>query len=76
MDYNLAYSITHTNTTPGSGVPFTWGTTDFGGGYSGGGGYFQNRPVYWEIINQPANINFNPVSYTHLRAHETGQDIS
>jgi len=59
VDYNLAYSITHTNTTPGSGVPFTWGTTGFGGGYSGGGGYFQNRPVYWEIINQPANINFN-----------------
>ena len=23
-----------------------------------GGGYFQNRPLYWNIINQPANIDF------------------
>ncbi len=58
VDYNLGYSITHTNTTPGSGVPFRWGTSGFGGGFTGGGSYFQNRPVYWQIINQPAIIDF------------------
>ncbi|HVZ26718.1 MAG TPA: SusC/RagA family TonB-linked outer membrane protein, partial [Sediminibacterium sp.] len=56
-DYNVGYSLTHTNTTPGSGVPFTYGTSGIGGGYAGGGSYFQNRPVYWTVINTPANIN-------------------
>ncbi|HEV3252555.1 MAG TPA: TonB-dependent receptor plug domain-containing protein, partial [Puia sp.] len=55
-DYNIGYSLTHTNTTPGSGVPFNWGTTGIPGGYAGGGSYFQNRPVYWTIINTAANI--------------------
>jgi TonB-linked SusC/RagA family outer membrane protein len=57
IDYNVGYTITHTNTTAGSGVPFTWGTTPYTGGYTGGGSYFQNRPLYWEIINQPADVN-------------------
>ncbi|HVS96482.1 MAG TPA: SusC/RagA family TonB-linked outer membrane protein [Puia sp.] len=57
IDYNLGYTITHTNTTAASGVPFTWGTTPYVGGYAGGGSYFQNRPLYWEIINQPADVN-------------------
>lgn len=56
-DYNLGYTITRSNTTPGSGVPFRWGTTDFSGGYTGGGSYWQNRPVYWTVINTPANID-------------------
>jgi len=56
-DYNIGYTLTHTNTTAGSGVPFTWGTTGLGGGYTGGGSYFQNRPLYWTIINSPANID-------------------
>jgi len=57
MEYNLGYTLTHNNTTPGSGVPFLWGNTGFVGGYTGGGSYFQNRALYWEIINQPADVN-------------------
>lgn len=56
-DYTLGFSLTHTNTTPGSGVPFKWGTSGFGGGYAGGGSYFQNRPVYWTVINTPPNVD-------------------
>ncbi|MDE3235136.1 MAG: SusC/RagA family TonB-linked outer membrane protein [Bacteroidota bacterium] len=58
-EYNLGYSLTHTNTTPGSGVPFTWGTTPYVGGYGAGtgGSYFQNRPLYWTIINTPPDID-------------------
>ncbi len=57
-DYNLGYTVSHANTTAGSQVPFRWGNTDFFGGYPGSGGsYFQNRPVYWTVINTPANID-------------------
>jgi outer membrane receptor protein involved in Fe transport len=56
-DYTLGYTLRHTNTTPGSGVPFTWGTTGIPGGYTGGGSYFQNRPLYWTIINSPADVD-------------------
>lgn len=56
-DYNIGYTVTHNNTTAGAGVPFDWGTTGSFGGYPGGGSYFQNRAVYWEIINQPADVN-------------------
>jgi TonB-linked SusC/RagA family outer membrane protein len=56
-DYSIGYTITHTNTTAGSGVPFTWGTTPYTGGYAGGGSYFQNRPLYFTIINSPADVN-------------------
>ena len=56
-DYNIGFTLTHTNTTASSGVPFTWGNTGSFGGYAGGGSYFQNRPLYWNIINQPADVN-------------------
>ena len=56
VDYNVGYSITKTNTTPGSGVGFS-STTGVGGGFAGGGGYFQNRPLYWNIINQPSMVD-------------------
>ena len=61
-DYNIGYSLTHTNTTPGTGVPFNWGNANINGnqlagGYTGGGSYFQNRPVYWTIINTPAFVD-------------------
>ncbi|GGB24938.1 SusC/RagA family TonB-linked outer membrane protein [Puia dinghuensis] len=56
-DYTLGYTLDHTSRTPGSGVPFTWGTTGIPGGYSGGGSYFQNRPLYWTIINSPADVD-------------------
>jgi len=55
--YSLGYTLDHTNRTAGSGVPFTWGTTTIPGGYTGGGSYFQNRPLYWTIINSPADVN-------------------
>ncbi len=57
VDYTLGYTLRHTNTTPGTGVPFTWGTTAMTAGYAGGGSYFQNRPLYWTIINSPADVN-------------------
>ena len=56
VDYNVGYTLTHTNTTAGSGVPFA-STTGVGGGYTGGGSYFQNRPLYWTIINQPSMVD-------------------
>ncbi len=56
-DYNVGYTLTHTNTTPGSGVPFTYGSSGLAGGYAGGGSYFQNRPLYWTIINSPADVD-------------------
>jgi len=37
VDYNVGYTLTHTNTTQGS--------------------YFQDRPLYWTIINQPAMVD-------------------
>jgi TonB-linked SusC/RagA family outer membrane protein len=65
-DYNLGYTVSKANTTPGSGVPFRWGTSDYTGGYAGGGSYFQNRPVYWTVINTGANID--------LRAYKDWQN--
>ena len=63
-DYNISYATTHTNTTPGTYVPFRWGSTGFLGGYgigsgptAAGGSYFQGRPVYWTVINSPAFID-------------------
>ncbi|MEP6512713.1 MAG: TonB-dependent receptor plug domain-containing protein, partial [Parafilimonas sp.] len=66
-DYNVTYAISHANTTPGSQVPFRWGEAGFGGLYSinaigsaprlSGGSYFQGRPVYWNVINQPADVD-------------------
>ncbi len=61
--YSLNYTITNTSTTALDQTPFRWGTLpgtiavgSFGA--NTGGSYFQNRPLYWNIINQPANINF------------------
>lgn len=60
-DYSIGYTMSHSNVTPGAGVPFTYGTIDplnvFTGYQNGGGGYFQNRALYWNIINQPATVN-------------------
>ena len=55
--YNVGYTVNDANTTASAGVPFTWGSTNLLGGYAGGGSYFQNRPLYWEIVNQPADID-------------------
>lgn len=50
VNYSVDYTLTHTNTTPGSftvnGSPTTFG-----------GSYFQNRAVYWTVINTPPNID-------------------
>ena len=52
VSYAADYTVQHSNTTPGSfgvnGSPSTFG-----------GSYFQNRAVYWTILNTPANINLN-----------------
>jgi TonB-linked SusC/RagA family outer membrane protein len=64
-DYNISYAATHTNTTPGSYVPFRYGSSGFGGNYvinngqpsASGGSYFQGRPVYWTVINAPSFID-------------------
>jgi hypothetical protein len=56
-DFNIGYTMSHANTTAASGVPFKYGTSDYNGGFAGGGSYFQNRPVYWTVINTPANID-------------------
>ena len=62
-NYSVNYTVTSTNTTAEYQTPFNWGTLPgiLGTGSYGvntGGSYFQNRPLYWNIINQPANINF------------------
>ena len=61
--YSLNYTITNTSQTALDQTPFQWGTLPgniaIGSfGTNTGGSYFQNRPLYWNIINQPANINF------------------
>jgi TonB-linked SusC/RagA family outer membrane protein len=70
-NYSINYTITNTNTTAGDGVPFRWGTSPYYAnssglipGYTGGGSYFQNRPLYWNIINQPADVNLR--NYSNL----------
>ena len=60
-NYSLNYTVTNTSTTALDQTPFSWGTLpNYIGSFGAntGGSYFQNRPVYWNIINQPANINF------------------
>ncbi len=59
-DYSIGYTLSTTDRTAPGGVPFAFGTIDplkILGGYAGGGGYFQARPLYWNIINQPADVN-------------------
>ena len=50
VNYSVDYTISHSNTTPGSfgvnGSPSTFG-----------GSYFQNRAVYWTVLNTPANVD-------------------
>jgi TonB-linked SusC/RagA family outer membrane protein len=50
INYAADYTVQHSNTTPGAfgvnGSPSTFG-----------GSYFQNRPVYWTVLNTPANID-------------------
>jgi TonB-linked SusC/RagA family outer membrane protein len=50
VDYSINYTLQHSNTTPGAftvnGSPSTFG-----------GSYYQNRAVYWTILNTPANID-------------------
>ncbi len=50
VNYAADYTLQHSNTTPGAfsvnGSPSTFG-----------GSYFQNRAVYWTILNTPASID-------------------
>jgi TonB-dependent SusC/RagA subfamily outer membrane receptor len=50
VGYAVDYTITHSNTTPSA-------FTIEGGSGTFGGSYYQNRPVYWTVINTPANID-------------------
>lgn len=59
VDYNIGYSFSHANTTPGTSRNNTeWSSTaGVSGNYATGGSYFQNRPLYWIVINQPALVD-------------------
>src|SRR5206468_764812 len=58
VEYSIGYTLTHTNTTPGTNVPSTTGPFAGQGLFppqrpgepSTGGSYFQSRPVYWTVI--------------------------
>lgn len=52
LGYSASYTIAKTNTTPTPGTFATNGTI-----IGQGGSYFQNRPVYWTVINTPSNID-------------------
>ena len=54
--YAVDYTVQHSNTTPGS-FSVNTGPSTTAGGF--GGSYFQNRAVYWTILNTPANIDLN-----------------
>ena len=51
VNYNIDYTLQHSNTTPGNFGVAGNPTGSFGGSY------FQNRAVYWTILNTPANID-------------------
>jgi TonB-linked SusC/RagA family outer membrane protein len=56
VNYAVDYTVQHSNTTPGS-FSVNTGPATTASGF--GGSYFQNRAVYWTILNTPANINLN-----------------
>ncbi len=50
IGYSANYTISHQNTTPPAfGIEGASGTF--------GGSYYQNRPVYWTVINTPASVD-------------------
>lgn len=51
VNYGVDYTLQHSNTSPGN-----FGVNGNPTG-SFGGSYFQNRAVYWTILNTPANID-------------------
>ncbi|MEP7143031.1 MAG: SusC/RagA family TonB-linked outer membrane protein [Ferruginibacter sp.] len=50
VGYSADYTIQHSNTTPGS-----FGVN--GSSAAFGGSYYQNRAVYWTVLNTPASID-------------------
>lgn len=50
VQYAVDYTVQHSNTTPGA-------FTVNGGSGNFGGSYFQNRALYWTVLNAPANID-------------------
>ncbi len=50
VDYAVDYTLQHSNTSPGA-------FTVNGSGATFGGSYFQNRAVYWTLLNTPADID-------------------
>ncbi len=51
VGYAVDYTLQHSNTTPGSFQVNGNPTSTFGGSY------FQNRAVYWTVLNTPPNID-------------------
>ncbi len=54
VSYAVNYTLQHSNTTPGSFAVNTGPSTSVGGF---GGSYFQNRAVYWTLLNTPASVD-------------------
>jgi TonB-linked SusC/RagA family outer membrane protein len=54
LNYSADYTLFRSNTTPGS-FAINTGPSTLQGGY--GGSYFQNRAVYWTILNTPPHID-------------------
>ncbi|MEO7766351.1 MAG: SusC/RagA family TonB-linked outer membrane protein, partial [Ferruginibacter sp.] len=50
VGYSVNYTLQHSNTTPGS-----FGVN--GNSAAFGGSYYQNRAVYWTVLNTPASID-------------------
>jgi len=56
VSYSADYTVQHSNTTPGS-FSVNTGPSTTASGF--GGSYYQNRAVYWTVLNTPANIDLN-----------------
>ncbi|MEO8110293.1 MAG: SusC/RagA family TonB-linked outer membrane protein [Ginsengibacter sp.] len=54
VSYAADYTVQHSNTTPGSFAVNTGPSTSAGGF---GGSYYQNRAVYWTLLNTPASVD-------------------
>ena len=54
VSYDADYTLQHSNTTPGSFSVSTGPSTSVGGF---GGSYYQNRAVFWTLLNTPANVD-------------------
>ncbi|MDQ6903267.1 MAG: SusC/RagA family TonB-linked outer membrane protein, partial [Bacteroidota bacterium] len=54
VSYSADYTVQHSNTTPGS-FSVNTGPSTTASGF--GGSYYQNRAVYWTLLNTPASVD-------------------